>query len=155
MSQLTTAEAIRKLERYCAYQERCHYEVRSKLLTLKVYGDDLEEVMAHLVSENFLNEERFARSFVRGKHRLKQWGPIKILNELKKRHISDYCIRKGMEEISEVEFQNTLDGLLNKRLNNFQRRLSSSVQRNKLFQHARAKGYEPQQIYNALKTLDK
>lgn len=147
------AEAISKLERYCAYQERCHYEVRSKLLSLKVYGDDLEEVMAHLVSENFLNEERFARSFVRGKHRLKSWGPIKILNELKKRQISDYCIRKGMEEISDEEFYNTLLGLLNKRLGILPIELSTAIKHNKLFKHAQSKGYRSQQVSSALKSL--
>ena len=70
---LSTEEALLKMQQYCVYQDRCHQEVRSKLLDLGVYGDRLEEIIARLIAENFLNEERFARSFARGKFRMKQW----------------------------------------------------------------------------------
>lgn len=106
--------ALEQLRKYCAYQERCHKEVRSKLLSLKVYGDELEEVISCLISENFLNEERFARSYARGKFRMKQWGRIKIKQELKKRYISDYCIKKAMSEIDEKEYSATLQRLMEK-----------------------------------------
>lgn len=106
--------ALEKLRHYCAYQERCHQEVRSKLLSLKVYGDELEEVISSLISDNFLNEERFARSYARGKFRMKQWGRIKIKQELKKRRISDYCIRKAMTEIDEEEYLQTIHDLTQK-----------------------------------------
>jgi len=106
--------ALEKLRKYCAYQDRCHKEVRTKLIQLQVYGDDLEEVMSHLISEDFLNEERFARSFARGKFRMKRWGRIKIKIELKKRYVSDYCIRKGMEEIDEVAYDETIQYLIKK-----------------------------------------
>ena len=91
-------EALAKMQRYCAYQERCHEEVRSKLLNMGVYSDWREEIIVQLIEENFLNEERFARSFARGKFRIKQWGRNRIRQELKKRKISDYCVRKAMEE---------------------------------------------------------
>lgn len=104
--------ALEKLKHYCAYQERCHQEVRSKLLKLKVYGDDLEEVISALISENYLNEERFAKSFVSGKFRIKKWGRYKITQELKKRKISAYCIKKGLEEIDDDEYIETLSTLL-------------------------------------------
>jgi regulatory protein len=104
--------AMEKLRRYCAYQERCHEEVRTKLLELKVYGEELEEIIAQLVAENFLNEERFACAYARGKFRMRQWGRVRIRKELQFRKISDYCIRKAMEEIEEEEYLQTIDTLI-------------------------------------------
>ena len=98
-SSITKEQAIIKLQHYCAYQERCHQEVRNKLIKLNVYGDDLEHVISSLISEGFLNEERYARAYVRGKARIKRWGKMKILGQLKARQISEYCIRKGFEEL--------------------------------------------------------
>jgi regulatory protein len=73
-SYVSKEDALKKLQRYCAYQDRCHQEARRKLLDLGIYGDDLEEIISELISDNFLNEERFARSFARGKFRIKGWG---------------------------------------------------------------------------------
>ena len=107
-------DALSKLQRYCAYQDRCHQEVRSKLLDLGIYGDDLEEIISDLISENFLNEERYARSYARGKFRIKRWGRMRIQQELKQRKISAYCLRKAMEEIEEEEYEQTLRTILEK-----------------------------------------
>lgn len=71
---LTPMMAMVKLRKYCDYQERCHQEVRNKLLELGVYGMDLEEVITQLIQEGHLNEERYAKSFVRGKFRIKRSG---------------------------------------------------------------------------------
>jgi len=109
-------QALKKLQHYCAYQDRCHYEVRSKLLDLGVYGDTLEEVIADLVKDNFLNEERFARSYARGKFRMKKWGRQKITSNLKMKKISAYCIRKAMTEIDEFEYEETLKEIIMKRM---------------------------------------
>jgi regulatory protein len=76
-------DARNKIEHYCAYQERCHTEVEQKLRTMKMDSEEIDEIIAHLIGSNFLNEERFACSFARGKHRIKQWGKIRITNELK------------------------------------------------------------------------
>jgi len=135
-------KALNKLRRYCAYQERCHEEVRSKLLELKVYGDDLEEIISHLVAENFLNEERFAKAFAGGKFRVKQWGRIKIKNELKYRKISAYCIQKGMEEISDEDYLDALNHLFLKAKSNYAK--GTPAQRHyKIRQFLIRKGYEP------------
>jgi regulatory protein len=109
------SKALALLRRYCAYQERCHREVRSKLLELGIYGHDLEDIIATLIEDNFLNEERFARSFARGKFRFKQWGKKRIIRELQLRDISDYYIRKAMEEIEESEYRECLRNLLEKK----------------------------------------
>ena len=112
--------ALKKLQAYCAYQDRCHKEVRSKLLDLGMRGHDLEVIMAELVEDNFLNEERFARSYVRGKFRIKRWGRIKIRLELKRRNISAYCIKKGMTEIDDNDYYTTLENIIlkNKKYSN-------------------------------------
>lgn len=136
-------EALAKMQRYCAYQERCHQEVRSKLLDMGVYGDWLEEVIVQLIEENFLNEERFARSFARGKFRIKQWGRNRIRQELKQRAVSDYCIRMAMQEISEADYRSTLEAILLKKAGALGEEEPFKL-RNKLAQYALSRGFEPE-----------
>lgn len=116
MSSMTPSMAIDRMRKFCAYQDRAHSEVRTKLIKLQVYGDDLEEVMSQLISEDYLNEERFARSYARGKFRMNKWGKFKIRMHLKYKRVSDYCINKGMEEIEEEEYISTIDDLLMRKL---------------------------------------
>lgn len=140
---MTNGEAIDKMQRYCAYQERCHEEVRSKLIALQVYGDQLEQVMSALITEDYLNEERFARSYARGKYRIKKWGRDKILRELKYRKISDYCIRKAMEEITEEgDYDEQLETLLTKYIESRKGKWAPRVLRQKAYGHGITKGYE-------------
>jgi regulatory protein len=100
----TKEQALMKLKHYCAYQERCHQEVREKLRELGIYGKDLDEVTSTLIEENYLNEERFAIQFAGGKFRMKNWGKIKIRHELKLRQVSDYCIKKALGQIEEEAY---------------------------------------------------
>lgn len=104
-----------KLRHYCAYQERCHSEVREKCYELGLRGEEMEEAIAHLVEENFLNEERFARAYAGGKFRMQQWGRKKISMVLKQKQVSPYCIKKGLEEIDETDYRNTLLALAEKK----------------------------------------
>lgn len=104
------------IQHYCAYQERCHSEVRHKLLELGFRGNELEEAIADLIAEGFLNEERFARSYCSGKFRINQWGRKKIIQALKQKKVSDYCIRKGLEAIDGTEYVETLQQLAEKKL---------------------------------------
>lgn len=143
------ADALVKLQRYCAYQDRCHQEVRSKLIELGCYGQDLEEVIASLIEEKFLDEERFARSFARGKFRMKQWGRARIRQELKMRNISDYCIRKAMEEISEQEYFETLLEVLEKRATQIAEG-DDFARKGKLAQYAMSRGFEAELVWKAL-----
>lgn len=147
------ADALVKLQRYCAYQDRCHAEVRTKLIELGCYGQDLEEVMASLIEEKFLDEERFARSFARGKFRMKQWGRNRILQELKLRHISDYCIRKAMEEIKEADYQQTLKEVLEKRASQIAE-ADDFARKGKLAQYAMSRGFEADIVWELLKALE-
>jgi regulatory protein len=145
-------QALKKLQRFCAYQDRCHQEVRRKLLDLQIYGDDLEQIMVELIQDNFLNEERFAQSFARGKFRIKQWGRLRIVRELKARDISEYCIRQGLKEIEETEYRKTLRQLLEKRQAQLGE-LEPYPLRYKLYQYAQTRGYEPEYINEALDGL--
>lgn len=114
-TRLTPEQALQRIQRYCVYQDRCHQEVRSKLIEFGVYGDALETIMAELIEEGFLNEERYARSFARGKFRVKHWGRIRIVQELKARHISAYSIKQGLKEIDETEYRSTLQAVMEKK----------------------------------------
>jgi len=146
-------EALLKMQHYCAYQERCHKEVRGKLLDLGVYGQNLENIIVDLIGGNFLNEERFACSFARGKFRIKKWGRTRILRELKMRDISSYCIRKAMKEIEEDEYQKTLKELLRKRANLI-RDNNVFVLKRKIVQHAIRRGFEPELVWNEVNKMD-
>jgi len=150
---MTTEEAFNKLKMYCAYQERCHQEVRYKLINYKVFGSQLEDIMSDLVRENFLNEERFARAYVRGKHRIKKWGRNKILNELRRRQISEYCMKKGMAEIVEEDYQKILNELLTKYITVRSSRYKTKELHFKAFSYAMNKGYEVALIKKTLEKL--
>lgn len=150
---MSKEEALAKMQRYCAYQERCHEEVRSKLLNMGVYSDWREEIIVQLIEENFLNEERFARSFARGKFRIKQWGRNRIRQELKKRKISDYCVRKAMEEIEEADYRSTLETALVKK--NISLDEEDAYQRKaKLARYAVSRGFESELAWQLINDMD-
>ncbi len=109
-------EILAKAQHYCAYQERCHQEVKNKLYELGCNTDTVNELMVKLIETNFLNEERFAKAYAGGKFRTKKWGRLKIKRELTARKISDYCIKSAMKEISESDYWNCLVQLIEKKL---------------------------------------
>ena len=100
----TPQQALPKIKQFCAYQERCHSEIKEKLYGYGLSLNDAEEIISKLVEENFLNEERFAIHFAGGKFRIKQWGRIKIKYELKKKNVSDYCIKKALAAINMSDY---------------------------------------------------
>src|SRR3954470_11095456 len=101
MKKFTPQQAKEKIQRYCAYQERCHQEVRHKLFEFGLYQSEVDEILTGLITDGFLNEERFAKAFAGGKFRMKKWGRIKITHELEARNISKNCIRTGLLEIDD------------------------------------------------------
>ncbi len=107
--------ATEKLKNYCAYQERSHQEVKEKLYKLGLYKKEVNEVITRLIEEDFLNEQRFAEAFVSGKFNIKKWGRVKIKAHLKQRQISEYCIKKGLEEIEEEAYLKTLEYLIQRK----------------------------------------
>ncbi len=146
---ISKADALDKLQRFCAYQDRCHQEVRTKLIELGIYGDDLEEIIVELIQENFLNEERYARSFARGKFRMKKWGRLRIRQELKFRQISDYCMRKAMSEIEEEDYLKTLTEVIEKKRNQL-KEADDYSRKGKLAKYAIGRGFETNLVWEVL-----
>jgi regulatory protein len=147
-------EALRQMQRYCAYQDRCHLEARRKLLDLGIFGQDLEEILLALIEDKFLDEERFARSFARGKFQIKGWGRIRITAELKQRQISSYCLRKAMEEIDPEAYLQKLEQQLRTRAEQYNNDPSNPFEiRQRLAQYGIRKGFEPEVVWETLKKM--
>ena len=102
--QLTPEQALQKLRHYCAYQERCHSEVKEKLYSLGVMDKEQDKIIATLIEENYLDEERFALAFAGGKFRMKQWGKVKIKYELKQKQVSEYSINIALKQIKQKDY---------------------------------------------------
>ena len=149
---MTIAEAKKKIEHYCAYQERCHKEVVEKLTSFGMLSQARDHIMTHLIQENYLNEERFAKSFARGKFRTKKWGKNRIVNELKYRNISRFNIQSALKEISESEYLTTLDALAKKRLGEIKETHPLKVKR-KLADYLLYRGWESDLVYQKIKEL--
>ena len=149
----TLKEALQKIEHYCAYQERCHDEVISKLKSLKLNSNEIDEIIVHLIEHNFLNETRFACSFARGKHRIKFWGRIRIINELKFRNISQYNINLGLAEITTEEYATTFDTLAQRNWDSI-RESNIQKKRKKCCDFLLRKGFESNLVYEKIKELE-
>ena len=140
--QLSKEQALQKLKHYCGYQERSHSEVKEKLYSLGVWKKDHDEILAALIEENYLNEERFALTFARSKFRLKQWGRVKIKYELKQRQVSEYSIKKALKQIEEDEYMASLKKLANDRYASLKGE-QYLVRKKKTIDYLMQKGYEP------------
>ena len=139
--------ALRKAESYCAYQERAQQEVRDKLYEWGLWPEAVEDIIAKLITSNFINEERFAKAFAGGKFRIKKWGRVKIKIELKKRKISDYCIKQAMKEIDEKEYIKTLKKIITLRQaqgdkKKVKGRYAEELKKQKIVQYCLSRGFE-------------
>ncbi len=115
-------------------------------------GLDVEVIIAELIKDDFLNEERFAKSYCRGKFYMKGWGKNKIARELRRRDISDYCMKKGFKEIDLKDYRNMLTKILIKKIKTTPERDPWKL-RQKVVSHALTKGYESELIYHLLDEL--
>lgn len=145
-------EIVRKIEHYCAYQERSHKEVRTKLLELGSRGSELEEMIAHLIEHDFLDEERFASAFARGKFKLKMWGRKKIVKELKAKGVSDYLLKKSLKAIDFNEYYDTVRNLMIKKFSELENE-HYLVKKKKVYHYLMSKGYEHSIINECFKDL--
>jgi len=142
----TVIEATRKLERYCAYQERCHQEVRLKLKDMHMIPEAIDAIIVHLLEHNFLNEERFAKTFVRGKFRIKKWGKNRLALELKRKGISKYNANEAFKEISDQEYMDTFNELATKKIDSL-KGISIQKKKKKLIDYLLYRGWESHLIY--------
>jgi regulatory protein len=150
---MSSLNAKKKLEHYCAYQERCHDEVILKLRSMALNSVEIDEVVVHLIENNFLNEERFACSFARGKFRIKKWGKIRIVNELKFRTISQYNINQALKEIDEGEYLSTFHSLSELTWNTITEK-NKLKKRKKFCDYLLRKGWESTMIYEKVKEFE-
>ena len=148
----TLQEATSKLEHYCAYQERCHKEVVEKLRGMRMIPAAIDAILGHLIKENYLNEERFAQSFARGKFNIKKWGKLRIVRELQKRDISKFNIQSALKEIDEHDYAETLDGLAKKRLLQIKEK-NIYKKRKKMADYLLYRGWESNLVYEKIKEL--
>ena len=142
----------KKVEFYCAYQERCRMEVIQKLKKLKIYGDSIEEYITHLINNDFLNEKRFAESYVRGKFNNNDWGKIRIVRELESRNISQVNIENALTEINQEDYLKKVRVLSKKIINENNDKPKEEI-KEKIYSRLEYKGWEKELIYEEINNL--
>lgn len=143
----TIEQALEKMRHFCAYQERCHGEVRLRLKAFPLDAEEVETVVSRLIEDDFLNEERFAVAWAGGKFRMLQWGRVRIRYELKRKGLGEYNIRKGLAAIDEEEYISTLERLARARWETERRGAGhEGLKRQRLAAFLVRKGYEPDLI---------
>lgn len=149
----TFEQSLQKIKQYCAYQERCHSEVRDKLYSFGLRQSEVEEMITLLIVENYLNEERFAIHFAGGKFRMKQWGKHKIKQALKLRQVSYYCINKALKNIDTEEYEKTFQRLTEQKLKTLKSEKNIFIKKRKLQDFLLQKGFESERIRKAVNGL--
>ncbi|MFT5750558.1 MAG: regulatory protein [Flavobacteriales bacterium] len=149
----TLEEAKRAIERYCAYQERCHKEVRQKLREMRMIPVAIDEIIGHLIQHDFLNETRFSQAYARGKFNHKKWGRQRIERELKFRDIGVFNIKIGMKEIEDAQYFEVFDALSRKRYEQLTAETDKYRKRKKLADYLLYRGWESHLVYDRVKEL--
>lgn len=150
----TLQDAIKKLEHYCAYQERCHQEVVQKLKDMHMIPEAIDVIIVHLIEHNFLNEERFARTFVRGKFNIKKWGKRRLTFELKKKDVSKVNINQALTEIGFEEYNEVFNDLAEKKANSI-KETNKFKKKKKLIDYLLYRGWESHLVYEKANELIK
>lgn len=150
----TVDEALIKLENYCVYRERCHKEVEQKLFEMRMIPEAKEKIILHLIEHDYLNEERFARAFTRGKFRIKKWGRHRLIRELKYKGVSKYNIDSALKEISEGDYLSTFHELAEKKFNSITES-NKNKKKKKLIDYLLYRGWETNLIYDKVNQLFK
>jgi|ETNmetMinimDraft_8_1059916.scaffolds.fasta_scaffold05585_3 regulatory protein len=144
--------AIERLKNYCALQDRCQWDVTQKMKEWGLLEMTQNHILEILIQEKYVDEERFAQSFCRGKFLIKKWGKVKITNELKKKKISDICIKKGLEEIDLTEYDLLLENLLTKK-NDTLRDKNHFTRKSKLARFLIQRGFEGNLVWDKIREL--
>ena len=149
---LTQKEIEYKIQNYCSYQERCHSEVYNKLKEFKIEEQMINEILSNLITQNYLNESRFSKLFSKSKFNIKNWGRIRIKNELRKRNISSYNIKLGLEEIDEFDYKNKLDQIFKKKLSTLVG-VKNDLKKQKILNYLKYRGWENYLIYEKINKI--
>ncbi len=152
---LTKEQALQKARHFCAYQERCHSETKEKLYSFGLWKNDVGGggFISLLIEEDYLNEERFAIQFAGGRFRMKQWGRVKIRYELKQRQLSEYCIERALAAIDEEDYLRILSKLAAQKWDTLKDETNDFTRRGKLHDYLLQKGFEPDLVRIAIKSL--
>jgi regulatory protein len=148
-------QAVSKIKHYCAYQERCHAEVRDKLYSLGLHRKEVDEIISGLVVENYLNEERFAITYAGGKFRINSWGKNKIKQGLKFKQVSDYCIKKALKEIDQADYLKTIKKLSQQKLLTLKSEKNIFTKKGKLQNFLLQRGFEMDLVNEEVKKITK
>jgi len=148
----TVDQLQRKLEQYCVYQDRCHKEIEQKMRDYNLIPEARELILLSLMKDNFLNEERFSKSYARGKFRIKSWGKQRIVRELKFRDISAYNIKTALKEIDPEEYIATIYRITENR-NAVLTEANSYKRKQKLIDFLMRKGFETELIFKTVKDV--
>jgi regulatory protein len=148
----TVDELQSKMEHYCVYQDRCHQEIEKKMNTYQMIPEAKEKILLHLMRHDFLNEERFSRSFARGKFRIKNWGKQRIIRELKIKNISSYNIKTALKEIDDELYIKTIEKIAASK-NNTIKEPNLFKKKKKIYDYLYRKGYESSLIQETIQKL--
>ena len=149
---LTNKQIEGKLQYYCSYQDRCHKEVIEKIKTFNIKSNESNEIISNLIKDNYLNESRFSENFVRGKFKIKNWGKVRIVRELKQRNISRYNINLGLKEIDSQEYENKFDEIFKNKLSSLEN-LNKTIKKKKIISYLLYRGWESNLIYSKINEL--
>ena len=151
--QLTPGQALPKIKQYCAYQERSHSEIKDKLYGFGLRKNEVEDILATLIEENYCNEERFAEQFAGGKFRMKQWGRMKIRRALQEKRVSEFCIKKALLQIDEDEYEKTIGKLAEIKWKSLSRERNIFLKMAKARDYLLQKGFESDLVTQAISKL--
>lgn len=146
---MTQKEALGKMAKFCAYQERCQSEIKHKLFGVGLSNEEIDNIICDLIEHRFLDEERFAKAFVRGKFKQKGWGRIKIQQHLNQKQISSFCQKKGMLEINENDYLSKLEEIILKKSNSLKTE-DQFIRKNKTAKYAISRGFESELVWEVL-----
>ncbi len=150
----TVEEALKRMERYCSYQERCHKEVNQKLYSMYMIPEAIDQIVVKLMQDNFLNEERYAKAFVSGKFRIKKWGKQRLTRELKQKDIGKTLITMALQTITDQDYIETFDALAEKKAESI-RETNVLKKRKKLADYLLYRGWESHLVYDKVNELYK
>jgi regulatory protein len=150
----TFEKYLHAIRHYCDYQERCHQEVRYKLVELGARGEVLEQLISMMITEGLLNEERYAGAYARGKFRVNRWGRIRIIRQLQQKNVSEYCIKKGLLEIDAEAYEQTVADLITQKYATLKQEKHPALRRQKAIRFLLQKGFEYDIILSVMNRLD-
>jgi regulatory protein len=148
---LSYTHVVDKVKNYCAYQERCHSDIKKKLSDFGLSGQESDNILAYLIENQYLNEQRFADQFVGGHFRIKRWGRVKIRYALRQKQISEHCIKKAMQVINEEDYLKVLNKLFEEKKTALKGEKNHLISKKKILHSLLQKGFERDYIMELLK----